>query len=122
MLIALATAFIVSNTIRLTVYARRDEIGILGLVGATAWFIRVPFVIEGAIWGGTGGAAASGILGVLDRSAAPSISRAVANVLGGLEVRLASADVLLAVIVGGIILGAVASGLAVRRFLELELR
>ncbi len=46
-----ATIFIVSNTIRITVYARRREIGIMQLVGASNWFIRWPFVIEGVIYG-----------------------------------------------------------------------
>ncbi|HET6346911.1 MAG TPA: permease-like cell division protein FtsX, partial [Myxococcota bacterium] len=48
--LAVATAFLVANTIRLTVYARRDEIAILRLVGATHGFIRVPFLMEGALW------------------------------------------------------------------------
>jgi len=122
LVIVLATAFIVSNTIRLTVYARRDEIGILGLVGATVWFIRIPFVIEGAIWGAVGGAVAAASTFALDRFVAPHLSRAVAEVLGGLEVRLFEPRVALAALAGGVLLGAVASGLAVRRFLDEELR
>lgn len=46
-----ATLFIVSNTIRITVYARRREISIMQMVGASNWFIRWPFVIEGIIYG-----------------------------------------------------------------------
>lgn len=122
LLIALATAFIVSNTIRLTVYARRDEIGILGLVGATAWFIRVPFIIEGAVWGAAAGGVSVGLLWVLDRFAAPELSLAVADVLGGITVRLFAPGLALAMLGGGIVLGALASGLAVRRFLDVELR
>jgi cell division transport system permease protein len=50
-----AALFIVSNTIRLTQYARRDELEIMGLVGATSMFIKTPFLIEGAIQGALGG-------------------------------------------------------------------
>ena len=53
-----ATLFIISNTIRLTVFARRREIGIMKYVGATNWFIRWPFLLEGLFLGFIGGAIA----------------------------------------------------------------
>src|SRR6266513_345999 len=57
-LLALAAVIIVLNTIRLTVFARRAEIEVMRLVGATAWFIRWPFVVEGALTGAAGALAA----------------------------------------------------------------
>lgn len=51
----LAALFIVSNTIKLTLYARRDELEIMALVGATMRFIKIPFMLEGAIQGLLGG-------------------------------------------------------------------
>jgi len=59
LLMAAATLLIVSTTIRLTIYARRREIRIMQLVGATNWFIRLPFVLEGAFHGMMGGAVAA---------------------------------------------------------------
>ena len=53
-----ATLLLVSVTIRLTIYARRREIRIMQLVGATNWFIRVPFLMEGVFQGFTGGVVA----------------------------------------------------------------
>ncbi|MGB4171598.1 MAG: FtsX-like permease family protein, partial [bacterium] len=50
-LLLMATVFLISNTIRLTVFARRREIGIMKLVGATDWFIRWPFILEGILLG-----------------------------------------------------------------------
>lgn len=52
--LALAALFIIVNTIRLTVFARRREIGIMKYVGATDWFIRWPFIIEGVMLGAFG--------------------------------------------------------------------
>lgn len=61
-LIAVGAVFIISNTIKLTVFARKDAIGIMRLVGATDFFIRLPIVIEGAIEGVLGGGLSVGLL------------------------------------------------------------
>jgi cell division transport system permease protein len=50
-MLALATLFIISNTIRLGVFARRREIQVMKLVGATDWLIRWPFLLEGIVLG-----------------------------------------------------------------------
>jgi cell division transport system permease protein len=50
----LAVLFIISNTIKLTIYARKDELEVLGLVGATRFFIKAPFLIEGILQGAVG--------------------------------------------------------------------
>lgn len=54
-LLVIVSLFLISNTIKLTVYARRREIGIMKFVGATDWFIRWPFIIEGMVMGLIGG-------------------------------------------------------------------
>ncbi len=58
----LAVIFIVSNTIKLTIYARKDELEVLGLVGATRFFIKAPFLIEGIVHGAVGAIFAIAIL------------------------------------------------------------
>lgn len=50
-LLCMGVLFIVTNTIKLTIYSRRDEIEILKLVGATDWFVKTPFLLEGMIQG-----------------------------------------------------------------------
>jgi cell division transport system permease protein len=55
-----ATLFIVANTIKLTVYARRDELEVMSLVGGTSLFIKTPFLIEGGLQGSIGGLLALG--------------------------------------------------------------
>jgi cell division transport system permease protein len=60
--LVIAVLFIVSNTIKLTIYARRDELEVMSLVGATRFFIKAPFLIEGIIQGGAGALLATGLL------------------------------------------------------------
>ena len=52
--LVVAVLFIVSNTIKLTIYARRDELEVMSLVGATRFFIKAPFLVEGIVKGGAG--------------------------------------------------------------------
>ena len=61
-LLALATLFIISNTIRITVFARRREVSIMKYVGATNWFIRWPFLLEGMFLGFAGSVVATLVL------------------------------------------------------------
>lgn len=63
--LAVATIFVVSNTVRILAYSKRDEVEILTLVGATDRIIRAPFLVEGMIQGGVGALAALGILRAL---------------------------------------------------------
>ncbi len=109
LLVALATAFIVSNTIRLTVFARRSEIGILKLVGATNSFVRLPFLLEGGIWGASGGGFAVLFLYVSDRIVSHE-----------LHVRLFGPQLAYGLVTTGVLLGVAGAVLAVRRFLDVE--
>ena len=61
-LLLIASLMLVGNTIRLSIYARRREVEVMRLVGATNWFIRWPFMIEGVIVGLAGAVIAVGIL------------------------------------------------------------
>lgn len=107
---------LVSITIRMAIYSRRKEIGIMKLVGATNWFIRWPFMLEG-VMEGFGGALVAIFVTVLMQSALiQKFGTAVGIenlVTGGYTTLLA---VLLVFI--GIIIGAVGSALALRRFIE----
>jgi cell division transport system permease protein len=61
-LLVIASVLLISNTIRLSLFARRREVEVMKLVGATDWFIRWPFVIEGILLGAFGGVVAIGML------------------------------------------------------------
>lgn len=77
-----ATVMIVANTIRLAVYARRDEIEILSLVGASRIFVSVPFLLEGILQGLLGGLLALGILYAGFRLALPEIQHGLQLLVG----------------------------------------
>ena len=62
LILSLVSLFIISNTIRVTMFSRRLEIIIMKSVGATNWFVRVPFIVEGVIIGLLSGGVASGLL------------------------------------------------------------
>lgn len=81
-ILALATLLIVANTVRLAVYARRDELEILALVGASRTFLRVPYLIEGAVQGTLGGLLGVGLLYALFRVAVPQLGDALDLFLG----------------------------------------
>ena len=64
-LLVAASLLLIANTIRLSLYARRREVEVMKLVGATDWFIRWPFVLEGVMVGFLGGTLAVLLLGVV---------------------------------------------------------
>ena len=86
-ILALAALLIVANTIRLAVLARRDELEILALVGASRAFVATPFLLEGAVQGAVGGMLALAVLAALFRLVLPELQFGLELVLGGIEPR-----------------------------------
>jgi cell division transport system permease protein len=116
----LASGLLILNTIRMAMFARRREIEVMKLVGATNWFIRVPFMLEGLIQGFVGAVVAIAGLAVLrpfflnwlpDSEDFPLISGF--TVTGG---ELTGIFVLLGIV--GILIGTIGAGIAVSRFLD----
>jgi cell division transport system permease protein len=114
--LVVASTLLIANTIRLSIFSRRREIEVMKLVGATNWFVRGPFMIEGLICGVVGAVAAVILLllgkavvvrAVLDRLEADSEVQAIA--FGWNAVALVAV---------GLLLGAIGSGLTLRRFLQ----
>ena len=116
--LVLATVLIVSNTIRLTVYARRDEIAIMGLVGATPWFIRAPFILEGALVGLLGGTLATSILLGLEEVLRAGLREALQFTYSSVAFDLVPLAWVAYLLLSGVILGIIGSGFAVGRFLR----
>ncbi len=111
-ILALATLLIVANTIRLAVFARRDELEILSLVGASRAFIQTPFLLEGLLEGALAGSVALLTLFALFRLVLPGFEFGLELVLGGLSPRFFDVREALGLVGGGAALGLVGSASA----------
>jgi cell division transport system permease protein len=115
-LLVTASTLLIANTIRLSIFARRREIEVMKLVGATNWFIRGPFMLEGLLCGLGGSIFAVILLVVGKEIALPSI---LPHIGGGSDVHALPFTLnALALIGAGLLLGAAGSGLTLRRFLQ----
>jgi cell division transport system permease protein len=115
-LLGVASMLLIANTIRLSLYARRREVEVMKLVGATDWFIRWPFVLEGVIVGALGGVLAILLLAV--------VKIAVVDPLAADFALIAAPDtidfpLLIAILLGAAVaVSALGSGLSLRKFLR----
>ena len=116
-LLVLASIALVSNTIRLSVFARRREVEVMRLVGATNWFIRWPFVIEGMIVGLAGGILAVLVLTIAKNTLIDPLSERFALLAAPETIDFPLLiGILLAACVG---VSALGSGITLRRFLRI---
>jgi cell division transport system permease protein len=116
--LALATAVLVSNTLRLAVFARRDEIEIMKLVGATDGFVSTPFLIEGFLQGVIGSGAAALALLAAHAAVIPRLRAAIRAAEGLTLADTLPLPLLLALVLGGAAVGLLGSALAVARTLR----
>ncbi len=115
-LLLIASTLLIGNTIRLSIFARRREIEVMKLVGATNWFVRGPFVLEGLICGLVGSILAVVLLVLGKTIALPAILGHVSNSSEGHA--LAFELNALIIVAVGLLLAAAGSGLTLRRFLR----
>lgn len=119
LILLLSASVLILNTIRLAIFARRREVSVMKLVGATNWFIRLPFMFEGVIQGLLGAVVAAvvvvGLHVVLDALG----NGQTGNIL--YQMRLSTGDVVstsLVVLLVGVLIGSVGSVFGIRRFLD----
>ena len=118
-LIVIATV-VVSNTIKLTVFNRSDEIVIMKYVGATNWFIRAPFLLEGILIGIVSSLLASGIVMLIYKSISKAIGDKVLAILSTpmVPAGFLSVNIILIFLALGVSIGAWGSIISMRRFLD----
>jgi cell division transport system permease protein len=111
-----SSTLLIGNTIRLAIFSRRREIEVMKLVGATNWFIRGPFMLEGLITGLVGSLAAILLLALGKEIALPRI---MPHVIRASDIHAWPFGLTALIILGtGLLLGAAGSGLTIRRFLQ----
>ncbi len=105
--LTVAAALTVANVVRLALFARRDELDIMQLVGAPSAYIRGPFVMEGVLQGGIGAIAALGGLAVAFFALRPRYLTPLASAVNLSTVQFLAPELCLAIIVGGMAVGCV---------------
>jgi cell division transport system permease protein len=114
LLLLIASTLLIANTIRLSIFARRREIEVMKLVGATNWFVRGPFMVEGLICGLAGSVAAVVLLVIGKSVVLPSIGLGHSKDAHAMAFEL-NALILIGI---GLALGVSGTGLTLRRFLQ----
>ncbi len=116
-LLGIASLFLIGNTIRLSIYARRREVEVMQLVGATNWFIRWPFVIEGIVVGMVGAGIAVGIMIVAKAIIVDPLSDDL-TLIDNFDT-IAFGPLVASLVIGAMALSALGSGVTLRRFLRI---
>ena len=118
-ILLVASILLIGNTIRLSIFARRREVEVMKLVGATNWFIRWPFVIEGIVCGLIGALLAVIMLWMVKITVVDTWIRSADSALTRDEATSVAFPLLgLILIASGAIVGALGSGITLRRFLK----
>lgn len=116
----LVTIMVMFNTIRLTIYNRREEVEIMRLVGATNWYIRGPFIIEGVMYGFLAMIVSSGIMLMLLFLLSGKVEQFLSlQSVGGSLMHVLYWKILAVNLIVGVGLGVVASTIAIRRYLRI---
>jgi cell division transport system permease protein len=116
LVLLVASVLLIANTIRLSIFARRREIEVMKLVGATNWFVRGPFMVEGLLCG-LGGAVAAVVLLLLGKELAlPAI---LGHIDTSNDVRALGFSLTALILLGvGLVVGALGSSFTLRRYLK----
>lgn len=116
-ILAAISVFIISNTIKLGMFSRRKEINIMKFVGATDWFIRWPFIIEGMILGAVGAAVAVVIVMFGYGSVLPAVQEFMGNIRL-LETAEVSNIIIIGFLLMGVVIGMAGSAMSIRKHLH----
>jgi cell division transport system permease protein len=117
--LVLAVVFIVANTIKLTIYSRKDEVELLGLVGATRLFIKIPFLIEGILQGAIGSALAILLATCLYLGFLHNAGNFISFSPAEAKLVFLPLPYLAGIFIGGVLLGFLGSLSSLKRFIKL---
>lgn len=117
-LLVLASLMLIGNTIRLSIYTRRREVEVMRLVGATRWFIRWPFMIEGVVVGFAGGLVAILILWLGKITIVDPLSNSIGVLAAQNNSTLGFPALIAILFAASIVVSTIGSGVTLRRFLK----
>jgi len=117
-LLIVASLMLVGNTIRLSIYTRRREVEVMRLVGATRWFIRWPFMIEGVVVGFFGGLIAILVLWLGKLTIVDPLSNSIGFLAAQNSTTLSFPALVVILFGAAVLVSAVGSGVTLRRFLK----
>ncbi len=118
LLLSLVSLFIISNTIRVAMFSRRLQISIMKSVGATNWFVRLPFVVEGVLIGLISGLLSSLLLNIVYQNALGAL--AGINIFDPVDIGPLQGSITLLFVLAGMIFGAVGGMISITRYLHKE--
>ncbi|HYY32265.1 MAG TPA: permease-like cell division protein FtsX [Gaiellaceae bacterium] len=119
LILLVASTILIANTIRLSIFSRRREIEVMKLVGASNWFVRGPFMLEGVICGLLGAIVAV-ILLILARELALPVIEGHSSTFSESDVHALSFPLTALILIGvSLLVGAAGSGITIRRFLQI---
>lgn len=118
LLLSLVSIFIISNTIRVTMFSRRLEISIMKSVGATNWFVRIPFIVEGVIIGLLSGALGSMLLYLLYRKGVSSIASIM--MFSTIDITAITGPIVASFLIAGSLFGALGGMISIGKYLKKE--
>ena len=118
-MLVVISVFIIANTIKLATFTRREEIAIMKMCGATNWFVRWPFIVEGVLLGLAGSIVAFflqwGVYGLIGRAMEQS---GILSIITTVPFKDMASTVLVVFLACGIVIGAGGSAIAIRKFLK----
>ena len=118
-ILAVISVFIMSNTIKLATFTRREEIAIMKMVGATNMFIRLPFIIEGLILGVLGGGLAFGaVWGLYELTCQNLLSGFIGGIMDIVPFSVVMMPLLVVFMAVGVFVGAFGGNIAIRGYLK----
>ncbi len=119
-ILLIVSIFIIFNVVKINIFYRRDEINILSLVGASSWYIKTPFLIEGLILGFLGGLLAGGLL-LVTIKAFPLYAGFIFNIVKQLiDFRILPQKIFWQLLITGTGIGLFSSFISLRRFLKIR--
>ena len=117
-LLSLGLILIISNTIRLSIYSRQDEIELMLLIGATPRFVKIPFLLEGMLQGLSGSLISLGLMGTIYVYMKNEFQPSIESIARGMEFQFVSHPFLLILVGLSVLIGFIASYISTYQFMQ----